>query len=60
MYIQVKKISFVADTYGQHIKINMVGLYEDNGKFVKWIKLDEKVLSAFQNVKIKFDYEKSI
>jgi len=40
MYIQVKKAEYVPWGFGgQDIKITMIGLYEDNGKRVRRIKL---------------------
>ena len=40
-FIKVKKAELVPDKYGKHIKISMVGIYDENGKWLKWIPLDE-------------------
>jgi hypothetical protein len=40
-YIKVKKAELIPDKYGKHIKISMVGIYDQNGKWLKWIPLDE-------------------
>jgi hypothetical protein len=56
MYLQVKKISTEPDKYGQFIKITMIGAYEDNGKWIKWVKLsDETVADALSKIKIPFE-----
>ena len=56
MYLQIKKAELVPDKYGKHIKISMIGLYEDNGKWVKWIGLsDETVVDVLIKTKIQFE-----
>ena len=52
MYLQIKKIKLIKDDYGNVITITMVGLYDENDKWVKWVKLDDKVLTLLQNQKI--------
>lgn len=52
MYLQIKKIKLTKDDYGNVITITMVGLYDENDKWVKWVKLDDKVLTLLQNQKI--------
>lgn len=58
MYLQIKKIKLVPDKFGQHIEITMVGLYQDDGTYVKWVKLDDSVLSALINIKMPHDGSK--
>lgn len=56
MFLQVKKIEIAPDKFGQHIKITMIGCYEDNGKWIKWVKLsDETVVDALSKIKIPFE-----
>lgn len=43
----------VPDKFGKHIKITMIGLYEDDDKFIKWIGLQE-VSDLLLNAKIKY------
>ena len=43
-YIKVKKAELVPDKYGKHIKISMVGIYDQSGKWLKWIPLDEVLI----------------
>lgn len=52
MYIQIKKSKLVPDKFGKHIEITMVGLYEDSGKWIRWIKLNETYLTILMNQKI--------
>ena len=51
MKLQIKKAELVPDKYGQHLKITMVGLYDDTGKWIKWIKLNEALMKAELNLK---------
>lgn len=56
MYLKIKKAELVPDKYGKHIKVSMIGLYEDDGKWVKWIGLsDETVLDVLIKTKIPFE-----
>ena len=43
-YIKIKKAELVPDKYGKHIKITMVGIYDQNGKWLKWIPLDDVLI----------------
>ena len=52
MYIQIKKIELTPDKFGKHIKITMIGLYEDDGKWIKWVRLSDPILKLLLNVKI--------
>jgi hypothetical protein len=54
MYIKIKKAALAPDNYGNIIKITMVGLYDENGKWIKWVKLD-KVFEAIINAKITYN-----
>ncbi len=44
MYLKIKKTELVPDKHGKHLAITMIGLYDDNDKYVRWIKLDEQRL----------------
>lgn len=52
MYLQIKTINLSPDKFGNNLSITKVGLYDENDKWVKWVKLDEKVLTLLQNQKI--------
>ena len=54
MEIRIKSAQLVPDQYGSNIRITKVGLY-NLGKFVKWIKLDEKLLELITSVKLPID-----
>jgi len=51
-YIKIKKAELVPDKYGKHIKISMVGIYDENGKWLKWIPLDEVLIEILLDNKI--------
>jgi len=51
-YIKIKKAELVPDKYGKHIKISMVGIYDVNGKWLKWIPLDEVLIEILLDNKI--------
>lgn len=56
MYLQIKKLGLQPDKYGKHIKVTMIGAYEDNGKWIKWVPLaDETVIDALSKIKIPFE-----
>jgi hypothetical protein len=46
MNLKIKKAELVPDTFGKHIKITMIGLYDENDKWVKWVKLDEEIIQT--------------
>lgn len=52
MYLKIKKINLTESTYGKNITITMIGLYDESDKWIKWVKLDEQVLSLLENQKI--------
>ena len=60
MKIKIKTAELVPDQYGQHIKISRVGLYDDNGKWIKWIKLNEAFLETLLQVEIKINEDGTI
>ena len=51
-FIKVKKSELVHDKYGKHIKISMVGIYDENGKWLKWIPLDQVLIEILLDNKI--------
>ena len=52
MKLKIKKAELVPDKYGQHLKITMVGLYDDTGKWIKWIKLNEAFIEALMKAEL--------
>jgi len=52
MYLKIKKINLTKSTYGNNITITMIGLYDESDKWIKWVKLDDQVLTLLQNTKI--------
>lgn len=52
MYLQIKTINLSPDKFGNQLSITKVGLYDENGKWIKWVKLDGKVLNLLCNTKI--------
>lgn len=44
MYLQIKKAKLMRNAYSKNdILISMVGLYDDNWKYVKFIKMEEAI-----------------
>jgi len=50
--IKIKKAELVPDNHGFHIKITMIGLYDENGKWIKWTKLNESMLELLKSKEI--------
>ena len=44
--IKIKKAELVEDKFGKHIKVTMIGLYDENGKWIKWTKINENILEV--------------
>lgn len=40
-FLKIKKAVLTPDQYGHTMTISMVGIYEQDGKFIKWIKIKE-------------------
>ena len=57
MKLKIKKAELVPDKFGQHIKVTMVGLYDENDKWIRWVKLNDalikELLEAEINIEIK-------
>jgi UDP-3-O-acyl-N-acetylglucosamine deacetylase len=51
-YIKIKKANLEPDKYGQHIKITMIGLYDEDDKWLKWIPLNDKTINFLIDYKI--------
>jgi len=55
MKLKIKSAMLVEDQYAHHIKITKVGLYDDEGKFIRWTKLNEAVIELLINQVIELD-----
>ena len=55
MYLKIKKASLSPDKYGRHIHITMVGIYQNNGTWIKWVKLNEVLIELLINSKIEYN-----
>jgi hypothetical protein len=51
-YIKIKKMNLEPDKFGQHIKVTMIGLYNEDDKWLKWIPLNEKLINFLLDQKI--------
>lgn len=51
-HIRVRKSERIRDKYGSYIKITMVGVYDINDKWIKWVKLGDSLLSLISNANI--------
>lgn len=53
MYLQIRKAKLVKNEYWKNdIFINMISLYDDNWKFVKFVKLNDYTLQSLLSEKI--------
>lgn len=52
MFAQIKKIEKQPDKYGNHLVISMIGLYDDTGKWIKWISLNDATVKLLASVQI--------
>ena len=50
--IRIKKANLVKSEYGNNIEIRMIRLSDENGKYIKFIKLNEKTLEILLNTDI--------
>lgn len=55
MYLRIKKATIVPDKYGQKIAISMVGLYNEDDKRVKRVKLDDDVVQSLLSSKLEIN-----
>jgi len=51
-YIKIKKMNLEPDKFGQHIKVTMIGLYNEDDKWLKWIPLNDKLINFLLDQKI--------
>lgn len=51
-YLKIKKASLIPDNFGKHIKITMIGEYDESGKWIKWVKLDHKIIDLLIKIEI--------
>ena len=57
-YIKIKKMNIEPDKFGQHIKVTMIGLYDEDDKWIKWIPMNEALIELLKDTKIEVNYEK--
>ena len=55
MKLKIKTAELVPDQYGQHIKISRVGLYDDNDKWIRWVKLNDALITELIKVEINIE-----
>ena len=54
MYLQIKKITKEPDKFGSHLKIIMIGLYENDGTWIKWVKLNDSLIAVLKQTRIEY------
>jgi len=59
MKIKIKTAKLVEDQWGHHIEITKVGLYDDQGKWIKWAKLNQALLDMLTNAEIEVHLEQN-
>ena len=52
MYLKIKKIEKKKNEYGNDLVISMIGLHEDDGKWIKWVKLNDELIKTLTESKI--------
>jgi len=52
MYLQIKRIETEETPYGNDIVIKMIQLREDDGTFIKNVKLNDELIQVLKNSKI--------
>mgnify|MGYP003153851505 FL=1 len=46
---KLKQISLVPDEYGKHLKVKMLTQYDEKGKYIKHIKIDDDAINILEN-----------
>jgi hypothetical protein len=54
--VKIKTAKLKEDQWGHHIEITKVGLYDLDGKWIKWLPLTERVISLLTRVEINIEY----
>ena len=49
MKYKLNQASLKPDKYGNHLIIKMVTQYDDNGKYVKHVRIDETIIEMLKN-----------
>ena len=57
MYLQIKKAELQDAKFGKDLKISMIGLYDDSGKWIKWVKLNNELIAELLKAKISINGE---
>ncbi len=56
MYLQIKKVEWKPNKFGQqNLEITMIWLYEDDWKWIKWVKLNNALIETLKTSKIQYD-----
>ena len=55
MKLKIKKAELVPDKFGYHIKVNMVGLYDENDKWIRWVKLNDALIKELLEAEINIE-----
>lgn len=56
MYLKIKQIEAVCKpdvTFIAHLEVTSIGLYSDEGKFLRFVEMNEKLIETLMNAKIK-------
>lgn len=60
MYLKIKKAELVPDKFGSHVKVSMIGLYENDGKWIKWVKLNDALVKTLLDAEIKYEIKTDV
>lgn len=50
--LKLKSIKTDFDKYGNKLIIDKIGLYDENDKWIKWVKLNNKLINILLNNQI--------
>lgn len=51
-YLKIKTMKTEPGNYGRHFVISKIGFYNENGKWIKWVKLNDLTTSLLLGAKI--------
>jgi hypothetical protein len=50
--LKINSITKEADKYGNKLIINRIGLYDESGKWIKWVKLNDELIETLKQSEI--------
>jgi hypothetical protein len=50
--LKINSITKEVDKYGNILIINRIGLYDESGKWIKWVKLNDELIETLKQSEI--------